>query len=98
MARRKPSEDPSVFRFMCLRNGNTNYHKDFFTKEEALQYAEELNDPKIEWYGIYELNPNCDHLISIDHKRLQPYRDEIIVKPKQEERQVKHRRKRTRQI
>lgn len=92
MARKKAPVDPSIFRFMCLRDGNTNYHKDFSTKEDALQYADELNDNKIEWYGIYEISPLKDYLISVDNKRLKPYKDNIIVKSKEDDKPVRKRR------
>ena len=92
MARKKMAVEPSIFRFMCLRNGNTNYHMDFTTKEEAIAYADELNDPKIEWYGIYEVSPLKDYLISVTSKRLQPYRDNIITKHKEDDKPVRKRR------
>ena len=56
--------------------------KFFQTKEEALDYANNLSSLLIEWYGIYELSPKVDYLISIEHKRLIPHDDKIIVKPK----------------
>lgn len=94
MSRKKNvTTEPSIFRFMCIREKNTNYHLDFPTKEEALAYCEELNDSKIEWYGVYELSPLCNTLISITNKRLQPYNDTIYVAPKED---TKERRKRKR--
>ena len=84
MARKKSTVEPSTFRFMCLKTDNKNYHLDFTTKEEAIQYADTLNDSKIEWYGIYELDPRKDYMIDVVSKRLIPHNDMIIVKPKEE--------------
>lgn len=74
---KQPEKAPSTYRFMCLRAKSTNYSMSFETKDEALQYAESLDDPKIEWYGIYELDPECDYLKAVVSKRLLPYDDTI---------------------
>lgn len=78
MSKRVNNDIPAVFRFMCLRSKNTNYHKDFSSKEELLEYANSLNDPEIEWYGLYELNFVRDTLDTIDYKRLKPYSNNTI--------------------
>jgi hypothetical protein len=80
MVRHVKTQESSVFRFMCIRNGNTNYHKDFGSKEEVQAYADALNDSKIEWYGIYELRPDCNYPITLSSTRLQPHNNSIIVK------------------
>lgn len=73
MSRKSKQQDPSVFRFMCIRSTKgTNYHTDFATKEEAIDYIQSINDPKIEWYGLYEISPNSDHLITVLSKRVVP--------------------------
>lgn len=64
---------PNLYRFMCLRAKNTNYHIDFPTKEEAMEYVNELNDPKIEWFGVYEIDEKRDTLKSVYQKRLIPF-------------------------
>ena len=73
----KSEKEETKYRFMCMRNGNTNYSKDFKTKDEAVQYAENLNDDKIEWYGIYKIDPLEKCLIRVISKRLQPYKTSI---------------------
>lgn len=73
MGRSKKSTEPSIFRFMCITTDNRNYHIDFQSKDEALQYTDELSNSKIEWWGLYELKPNCDHQITVTHKRLIPH-------------------------
>ena len=94
MARKKTEVAPSIFRFMCIKTDSKNYHIDFQSEEEALRYTEELNDPKIEWYGVYELDPMKTYMTSVTHKRLIPHNDTVIYSmPKQEEK-VKQRRKR----
>lgn len=77
--------EPSVFRVMVERKGFVNSHEDFSTKDDALNYAHDTlcNDANVAWYGVYELNPKVDYLISIEHKRLIPHDDKIIVKPKE---------------
>lgn len=78
MARKKEIA-PSVFRFMCIRTGNTNYSLDFDSKEAGLEYIEELNDPKIEWYGFYEIDNLRETLNRITAKRLVSYDDAIAI-------------------
>ena len=92
---RKKSTKPSTFRFICMRDKNTkNYHVDFDTKEEALKYVEELNDSKIEWYGLYEINPDEDYFIPHLSKRLIPHDDTVpeISKDNVNKRKERHRR------
>jgi hypothetical protein len=95
MSRRKKQEvAPSIFRFMCIKTDSKNYTADFQSKDEAIQYAESLYDPKMEWYGIYEISPIKDGLITVAHKRLIPHNDTIIYERPKEEKEVKRRRKR----
>lgn len=82
MSRSKKSTDPSMFRFMCITSDNHNYHKDFLSKEEALQYAEEIDNSSIEWYGVYELVPYLDYLVTIVSKRLIPHNNVIYINSK----------------
>lgn len=70
MAKKKISNN-SIYRFMCVRSvKGTNYHTDFPTKEEALSYIDSLDDNKIEWYGLYEINELNPYLKWITSKRL----------------------------
>ena len=80
MARKTKEKEPSIFRFMCIKTDNKNYHLDFSSKDEVLQYVDELDDDKIEWYGVYELDPACLYQKSITHKRLIPHDDTIPLK------------------
>lgn len=86
--------EPSTFRVMIERKGFINSHEDFATKEEALTYAHDTlcNDKKVAWYGVYELSPKVDYLISIEHKRLISHDDKIIVKPKETDENQKRKR------
>ena len=94
MSRKKTSIEPSTFRFTCIKTDNKNYHLDFTAKEEALQYVDELNDSKIEWYGLYELDPRKDYMQLVTHKRLIPHNDTIYVKARSDESvSIKQRRK-----
>jgi hypothetical protein len=77
---KKRSEESSVYRFMCIRSNNSNYHVDFASKNEALNYIEELNDSKIEWYGVYEISNNCNYLKPVVSKRLIPFNDRVDLK------------------
>ena len=71
MARKKSSaEQASSYVFMCMRIDNKNYHVDFKTKEEAINYANNLKDKKAEWWGIYEMKPNREYLTTVTYKRL----------------------------
>lgn len=73
MSRKKTNTVSSTYRFMCIREKGTNYTTDFETREAALKYAEELDDSKIEWYGVYELDPNSPYLKTLVSKRLIPH-------------------------
>lgn len=79
MAKKQVEIHPSIYRFVCMRDKSTNYHLDFASLNEAIAYTEELNDSKIEWYGVYELRPDKDYLITVLSKRLRPYDDSIPV-------------------
>ena len=93
MARKKCTVEPSIFRFMCIKDENKNYHSDFKSLEEAIKYIEKLKDSKIEWYGLYEIDPKKDHLVSISHKRLIPHNDIITyVAPEREQPKVRRKR------
>ena len=86
MARRKEvNNEPSTFRVMVTEFPYNHITVDFTTKEEALQYANELTSENTAWYGIYELNPRSEYLISVEHKRLRPHDDTIIKKTKEKE-------------
>lgn len=95
MSRKKTEKTPDVYRFMCIRNGNSNYHVDFTSQEEALQYVNELNDPKIEWYGVYEISPDSNNLKLVTGNRLIPFNDHIVVKEKETKEVKVHRKRRT---
>jgi len=75
--------EPSIFRVMIERLPFNQSHIDFNSKEEALQYVHNLNDPIVAWYGVYEISPLSDYLIDIENKRLIPHDDRIIIKPKE---------------
>ena len=80
MSRRKKQEvAPSIFRFMCIKTDGKNYTAEFQSKDEAIQYADSLYDTKMEWYGIYEINPKSDYLKAIVNKRIVPYNDLIPI-------------------
>lgn len=63
---------------MCLKERDGNYHLDFNSREEALLYAESLNDSKIEWYGVYEVDPALPYLNLVVSKRLIPHNDNPV--------------------
>ena len=86
MARRKEvNNEPSTFRVMVTEFPYNHITVDFTTKEEALQYAHELTSENTAWYGVYELNPRCEYLISVEHKRLRPHDDVVVTKRKERE-------------
>lgn len=86
MGRRKEvNNEPSTFRVMVTEFPYNHITVDFTTKEEALQYAHELTSENTAWYGVYELNPRCEYLISVEHKRLRPYDDVVVTKRKEKE-------------
>lgn len=91
MAKRKiDNSKPKVYRFMCMCvKCSGNYHMDFSSKDEALAYVESLNDPKIEWCAVYELDDVRDTLIPVISKRLLPYDDSIPKLTKEESLKVK---------
>lgn len=80
MTKRRIANEPSSFRFMCVRTDGKNYHVDFSEKEEALKYVEDLDTHKIEWYGLYELCPDKDYLVMVTHKRIIPHKDDFIIR------------------
>jgi hypothetical protein len=79
MSRKKSQAEPSTFRLMYININGSGDHLDFKSKDDAIQYAESISN-KIEWYGIYELNPKCDYLIMVTHKRILPYINTIYNK------------------
>ena len=83
--------EPSVFRVMEERVPFKFTTTDFQSKDEALNYVHELTSSTTAWYGVYELNPKVDYLISVENKRLIPHDDRIIVKPKEDDTKVKRR-------
>ena len=84
--------EPSIFRVMVEHFPYKQTHTDFFDKEEALQYAHSLVNKTTAWYGVYELNPLCNYLISVESNRLRPYDDTIHITPRSDESvSIKHR-------
>lgn len=70
-----------LYVFMCERLGNSSYHVDFDTKEEALEYVANLDDPKISWYGVYKKNLKKDYLETVMSKRIF---ETVIQNPRKE--------------
>ena len=98
MARRKEvNNEPSTFRVMVTEFPYNHITVDFTTKEEALQYAHELTSENTAWYGVYELNPRCEYLISVEHKRLRPH-DDVVVDKRKEREPVEQKRKAQRKV
>ena len=98
MARRKEvNNEPSTFRVMVTEFPYNHITVDFTTKEEALQYVHELTSENTAWYGVYELNPRCEYLISVEHKRLRPHDDVVVAKRKERE-PVEQKRKAQRKV
>lgn len=65
--------DCKLYRFMCLKSGkNNNYHTDFTSSDDAIEYANNLNDGDIEWYGIFEVDSDKNTLHRVVCKRLKP--------------------------
>lgn len=65
--------DCKLYRFMCLKSGkNNNYHTDFTSSDDAIEYANNLNDSDIEWYGIFEVDSDKNTLHRVVCKRLKP--------------------------
>lgn len=99
MARRKEvNNEPSTFRVMVTEFPYNHITVDFTTKEEALQYAHELTSENTAWYGVYELNPRCEYLISVEHKRLRPHDDDVVVAKRKEREPVEQKRKAQRKV
>lgn len=73
---KKVKEDKAackLYRFMCLKSGkNNNYHTDFTSSDDAIEYANNLNDSDIEWYGIFEVDSDKNTLHRVVCKRLKP--------------------------
>ena len=88
---KKPKDKCISYRFMCDRVGGTGYHLDFETKDDALSYANTLSDPKIAWYGVYELDAARNTQITLLSNRIF---ETVIHIPKQsnstEPKQHKH--------
>lgn len=77
MARRSVKKSAVLndkFIFMCLKDKTQGYSMEFDTNESALNYIENLNDQKIEWYGLYKVDHLADTLRPIVSKRLKPYK------------------------
>lgn len=74
----KKKSEPNLYRFMCVKIDNMNYHIDFTSYNEAVQYVNDLNDAKIAWYGLYELESSSDRLKPIIHKRLISHEDCMV--------------------
>lgn len=68
-----------IYRFMALTKNCSNYHVDFDSQQEGIDYINQLNDSKIEWYGLYEVDSVNDKLKTIISKRVIPYDDTITV-------------------
>ena len=65
--------DCKLYRFMCLKSGkNNNYHADFTSSDDVIEYANNLNDNDIEWYGIFEVDSDKNTLHRVVCKRLKP--------------------------
>ena len=70
---KEAKSDQKLFRFMCLKSGkNNNYHTDFTSSDDAIEYANNLNDSDIEWYGIFEVDSDKNTLHRVVCKRLKP--------------------------
>lgn len=67
--------EPSVFRVMIEQFPYKHVTIDFATKEEALDYVHSLTEKDTAFYGVYEISPIVDYLISIEHRRLRPHDD-----------------------
>ena len=58
---------------MCLKSGkNNNYHTDFTSSDDAIEYANNLNDNDIERYGIFKVESDKNTLHRVVCKRLTP--------------------------
>ena len=80
MAKRTTNE-PIVYRLICVyKRMVNNCHQDFPSFQEAVDYTNSMNTKGIEWYGIYEINPNSEFLKRLISKRLLPYDDSIPTK------------------
>lgn len=80
MAKRTTNE-PIIYRLMCMyKNMSNNCHQDFLSFQEAVDYANSMKTKGIEWYGIYEVNPDLKFLKRLISKRLLPYDDNIPTK------------------
>lgn len=67
--------ESNLYRFMCIKSDHMNYHIDFKSYNEAMQYVYNLNDSKISWYGLYELESSSNKLKLVTHKRLVPHEE-----------------------
>lgn len=86
--------DPSTFRVIIEHIPCRWSTVNFQTKDDALNYAHELSSVKVAWYGVYEINPKRDYLISVENKRLVPHNDKVVIIPKEESKESKpHRQK-----
>lgn len=65
--------EPSIFRAMIEQFPYKQITVDFTNKEEALEYVHSLTSDNTAWYGLYEISPKADFLISVEHNRLRPH-------------------------
>jgi hypothetical protein len=79
MARKNVTKEPSTYRVMVEKNPYKQVSINFADREEALQYAHELTSKDTAWYGIYELNPLCDYLITVESKRLVTHDNSVPI-------------------
>ena len=87
---RKPE---AKYRFIAIRRVGDNFSVEFTTKESALSYIDELNDNRIEWYGLFEIDAKRDTLHTVLHKRLIPYDMSLPVSKKEETKKPEHAKK-----
>jgi len=65
--------EPSIFRVMIEEFPYKQTSVDFNSKEEALEYVHSLTSDNTAWYGLYEISPKADFIISVEHKRIRPH-------------------------
>jgi hypothetical protein len=83
MATKTKKGEPSTYRGIMEKVPFKMTSMEFSERGTALQYVHELADNKTAWYGVYEINPVVNHLISIEQKRLIPHDDRIMIRPKE---------------
>ncbi len=65
--------EPSIFRVMIEEFPYKQTSVDFNSKEKALEYVHSLTSDNTAWYGLYEISPKADFLISVEHNRLRSH-------------------------